>query len=279
MTDPMSRAYSAAKVILDEQTAGRDRRLLARIGKADVLVVGGCYDRVEDVLSLLEIKHEIVSPAELDAIELRNQQLVIVNCPGKLSREGVLKVRDYVEQGGFLLTTDWALKNVVEPAFPGYLQYNGRPTGDEVVGIRLEDDWQGLLAGVLHAGADPQWWLEGQSYPIRVLGRRRVKILLASRELGERYGEPAIAVAFKYGKGEVLHMISHLYLQRTELRSQRHSAAWNTYAAEAGVASIDAKTARQFEGLAAGEVESAHTSLRMLQVILLKSSKSRKKKS
>ena len=69
---------------------------------------------------------------------------------------------------------------------------------------------------------DPQWWLEASSYPISVVDAERVKVLITSRELGEKYGERPVAVWFRWGEGDVFHMISHYYLQRTEERTARH---------------------------------------------------------
>lgn len=109
---------------------------------------------------------------------------------------------------------------------------------------------------------DPQWWLEASSYPIRIHDRDAVEILLTSAELEARYGEAPVAVLFKHGEGEVFHMISHYYLQRTELRSQRHSSAAGNWAAEKGV-SVDATLAFDLSGLSLGEVESAGSSARL----------------
>ena len=79
---------------------------------------------------------------------------------------------------------------------------------------------------------------------------------------------------FEYGRGEVLHMISHYYLQRTELRSDRHKQKWTSYAREVGaVGSADAD-APEYADLSAGEVESAYTSTRFMRNAVL--SKARK---
>ena len=52
--------------------------------------------------------------------------------------------------------------------------------------------------------------------------RSACKVLITSRELGEKYGERPVAVWFRWGEGDVFHMISHYYLQRTEERTARH---------------------------------------------------------
>ena len=127
--------------------------------------------------------------------------------------------------------------------------------------VRSQDN--PFLRGVMDGSDDPQWWLEASSYPVRILDAGRVEVLIDSRELGLRYGESAVAVLFHEGEGEVFHMISHYYLQRTELRNARHSMAAVAYAAEKGVAAVP-----EMDDLMLGEVESAATSTRWLANVL-----------
>ncbi|MDQ3945071.1 MAG: hypothetical protein M3357_07995 [Actinomycetota bacterium] len=256
------RAYSAgarmSKMKMAEE-APLDAAALDAVEASDIVVVGGHYDHVERVLDALELPYLAVQPGQVDGIRLHPGQLVVVNCPGNLSRAALERVRRFVEAGGSLFTTDWALRHVIEPAFPGMLAYNERPTGDDVVRIEIRDHDNPFLKGVMDGRDDPQWWLEGSSYPIRVLDSR-VQVLITSNELEGRYGEAAVAVAFPWGQGEVFHMISHYYLQRTELRTARHAAPAAAFAAEKGVA----VPSPDLEGLSLGDVESAHSSARML---------------
>ena len=154
-----------------------------------------------------------------------------------------------------------------QPAFPGLVEFNERPTGDDVVRIELKPCDNPFLKGVLEDGDDPQWWLEGSSYPIRILDPSRVEVLITSRELGDRYGEAPVAILFKHGDGEVFHMISHYYLQRTDLRSARHAAPAASYAAQKGVA-VDEGLADALCDLSLGEVEAATSSSRFLANII-----------
>ena len=121
--------------------------------------------------------------------------------------------------------------------------------------------------GVLDGDDEPQWWLEGASYPIRVLDPERVRVLIRSGELGEKYGECAVAVVFEFGKGEVFHMISHYYLQRTELRNDRHAMSAEDYASEKGVMFSPAMS-MMVNDLSLGEVEAAATSARLFANIV-----------
>ncbi|NJO02962.1 MAG: hypothetical protein HC880_15925, partial [Bacteroidia bacterium] len=118
--------------------------------------------------------------------------------------------------------------------FPISIAYNQRPTGDEVVRIELIDREDPVVSGFLDEKADPIWWLEGSSYPIKILDKEKVKVLIRSKELGEKYDEEAVIVRFAYGEGTVYHMISHFYLQRTEIREQKQTLSASEYFKDKG---------------------------------------------
>lgn len=268
--DGRARAYRSGGTIARERmarVAPEDAAALAQVQAADVLVVPGIYDHVELVLNGLEMPYTSVEPAALAKVHLRPEQLLVVNCPGGLPPEALGRVREFVEAGGSLFTTDWALRHVLELAFPGLVAYNERPTRDDVVRIEVLDHDNPFLAGVMDERDDPQWWLEASSYPIRVLDPERVQVLIQSRELEERYGESPVAVLFRHGEGEVFHMISHYFLQRTELRNERHAASAVAYAVEKGLQPTEVLK-QQMAGLSLGEVESAATSAHLLANVI-----------
>lgn len=255
------RAYAAGGRIARERIQREqplDAEALGRIQASDIVVVPGSYDHVEMVLGALGMPHMQLHPGQIAEARLRPEQLLVINCPGTLDARGIAAVRAFVAAGGSLFTTDWALRHVIEPAFPGVIAYNDRPTRDDVVPIEILKGDNPFLRGVMDGADDPQWWLEGSSHPIRVLDPARVEVLISSRELGVRYGESPVAVLFRHGDGEVFHMISHYYLQRTELRTQRHAMKASAYASEKGVAD-----GADLTGLRVGDVESAATSARL----------------
>ena len=269
--DDRARAYRAAAHITREQLrrdAPEKARVLDAVEKSDVIVVRGCYDRVEDVLAALEVDFTACSTAALDRLALRPEQLLVINCPGQVSAHAITRIRAFVEAGGSLFTTDWALKHVIEPAFPGVLAFNERPTADDVVRIEVKDPDNIYLQGVVDGQDDPLWWLEASSYPIRVVDTERVQVLITSKELGQKYGEEPVAVWFRWGEGEVFHMISHYYLQRTELRTQRHKAGVAAYFGEKGVPMTPAMQA-EYAGLALSDVESAKPSAAFMSNVLI----------
>jgi len=280
--DKRDRAYRAAAHITREQLrrdAPERARALDDVQQSDVVVVAGQYDHVESVLEALEVPHTVIGTGDVERVDLRPEQLLIINCPGQVSSAAITRIRAFVEAGGSLFTTDWALKHVLEPAFPGVLAFEKAPTRDDVVRIEVRDAENIYLQGVLDGQDDPQWWLEASSYPISIVDTERVEVLITSRELGEKYGEAPVAVWFRWGEGDVFHMISHYYLQRTELRTARHRSTADAYFAEKGVA-ISVAMSEECADLSLADVESAKPSAAfMSNVIIEKKRRQRERES
>ena len=177
----------------------------------------------------------------------------------------------FVENGGFLFTTDWTLKYVIEPGFPGYIEYNNRPTKDEVVRVEILTEDDPFLQSLIGPNDDPQWWLESSSYPINIVNKKEVDILIKSTEIEKKYGESAVFVTFDYGKGKVYHMISHFYLQRAETRTARHKKSGKEYAYEK--LQMDEQRAEKYKNMGIenanlSDVEAAYSSSSIMNKIL-----------
>ena len=271
----MDRAYKIADELIKDtlrEKAPDQFEELEGIAEADILVVGGVHDHIQRVLKLADSRFTLVSSRQLNSVELRPDQVMFVNCGAKFDQKGLRKIRSFVNEGGFLFTTDWALRDVLEAAFPGYVEYNGKRTGDEVVRVEIHRKDDPFLASLIGPNDDPQWWLEGSSYPIRILKPEQVDVIISSKELGQRYGEPAVFVTFEVGEGRVYHMISHFYLQRTETRTARHRSSSDEYLKEK---MINPAMMSKYQGLGSmdanvSEVESAYWSSSALSQVMLK---------
>ena len=198
---------------------------LDEVEESNVIVVQGGYDNCEFVLKLADIPHVVIPVHSADTVSYRPDQTVFINCPGNLSDKAIGKLVTFVHEGGLLITTDWALQNVLEKGFPDKVKYNQKPTGDEVVRITVKDPDNPIVKGFLEADGDPLWWLEDSSYPIEILDTKNVKVLVYSNELKAKYGESPVIIEFEHGEGKVIHMISHFYLQRTETRDKKDKMA------------------------------------------------------
>lgn len=281
--ETMNAAYRVANELLRDRLKAKSPealRELENLQAADVIVTRGQYDRIQSVFKLAQTPYTLVNPLDIDAAELRPDQIIFVNCPGDFSPKGLRKLESFVAEGGFLFTTDWALKHVLEPAFPGYVEFNERRTKDDVVRVEVLDEEDPFLTSILGPQDDPQWWLEASSFPIRILASDGIKVLVTSKELGERYGEAPVFITFGHGEGRIYHMISHFYLQRTETRTQRHARPSRDYLLEKGLGTEDIGRyeALGLGKLSLGQVESAYSSRGMLARVLLEKQRQLKRR-
>jgi hypothetical protein len=270
----MDRAYKIADELIKDklrETAPELAAELDGIEEADILVVRGVHDHIQRVLNLAGTRFALVDSRQITSAELRPDQVMFINCGAKFDQRGLNIIRTFVEEGGFLFTTDWALRDVLEKAFPGYVEYNGQATGDDVVRVEIHKKDDPLLATLIGPDDDPQWWLEGSSYPIRVLKSDDVDVIISSKELGRKHGEPAVFVTFEVGAGRIYHMISHFYLQRTETRTARHLSSGDQYLDEKNISSVERAKYQAMGSTEANlaEVESAYTSRSMLSQVML----------
>jgi hypothetical protein len=273
--EQMKKAYNLANELVRERLAQESSEnidILNNVGTSDIIVVQGTYDHIHMVLESLKIPFVSISPAQVMQVELKPHQTVFVNCASGFPEDAARKLATFVNQGGQLITTDWALKNVLEVAFPNTVAYNGKATADEVVRIEVLDKSDDIITGFLDEKADPVWWLEGSSYPIKVLDAKKVKTLIRSKELKEKYGEEAVIVRFEHGEGVVYHMISHFYLQRTETRDKKQTASAGEYFKDKGASSKNIKIAEDAD-VSYGEVQSASTSADFVSRAILNQAK------
>lgn len=259
--DEMTRAYQATAEIVRDQVQ-RSGSPPEEFHGGEVLVTLGQYDKVQQVLDHLQLPYRTLPCPVLEGLPLRADQVVIVNCPGNFTPSGLEAVRRFVARGGTLISTDWALETTVQRAFPGTIEFNGRRTKDDVVEVSWVHSDHTFTRGVEVPGHTLAWWLEGSSYPIRVLDDR-VTVLVRSRQMGQRYGDDPLVVSFEYGEGTVVHLTSHYYLQRSQ---GDKSAKVDASPASALGQQIQAQAAAG--GLSGGQMSAAYSSMRLLANVL-----------
>ena len=272
--EKMSKAYKIGQEMLKDRLKDVDESMAKEfdeINESDIVIVRGQFDFIEQVFSGIGLKHKAIGAESLDSIELNPEQIVFINCPGNVEKKGLRKLVTFVENGGFLFTTDWALKHIIEPGFPGYIKYNGRSTADEVVRVEIMSEEDPFLKSLIGNNDDPQWWLEGSSYPIQVLDEDNVEVLVKSKDIKQRYDESAVFVSFDHGQGKIYHMISHFYLQRAETRTERHKNKGSDYLNEKLM--MDDMRASKYKKMGAddanlAEVEAAYSSSSLMNKVL-----------
>ncbi len=262
-TSQMRAANRLASEILERrmrEQRGNELKLIREAGAAEVVVVSGGYDRVQDVLRAVQVKHVVIPPHLVEHIPLMSTQTLMVNCPGNLTKAGIAKVRHFVKTGGYLVTTDWAL-TLLAAAFPGYVARGGRNTGNDVVAVHMHSSDDPTLKQVKAVAHAPRWWLESSSYPIRIVDKQKVKVLISSEEMRKKYGHSPIAVTFRFDDGKVLHMTSHFYLQQSKLLAKQERAEGTAFAKAAGLSAkeVAALKAKGLDKVRSGELNSAYS--------------------
>jgi len=183
-----------------------------KVRQAEVVVVAGSADHMDQVLRKAQMKFVVIQPDEIPQLPLHSQQVLMVNCRGTMSAAARDRVRRFVAAGGFLYTTDHAVHELIEKIFPRTIAWTRQSSNQEIFPMRARGQ-RGLLRK-LGSGAAQQWQLAGGGYIFKVLDPKRVEVLMDSQEVAKRYdGNGALGVRFKYQDGYVIHVTGHFYTQ------------------------------------------------------------------
>lgn len=209
-----------------------------------ILAFEGQYEKPEIVLQHTYASEKMFVERDdirrkIKKIDLDTYDIILIGCPGrKIPQKEFPRLKDYVLNGGWLITTDWAIESIIEPIFPGYIRWNRERTGDVVVPCQILKHDHPFLDGVLDEigfskwksknSEDEgfKWWLENRSYPIEVLNPKEVHVLITSKTIKKKWGAGPVLVYFEFGKkgGRVIHLISHTHLQKGDKKGKFTSA-------------------------------------------------------
>jgi hypothetical protein len=184
---------------------------LERLRQAEVVVVTGSADHMEQVMRRAQVKFVVVDPDDLPQLPLHGQQVLMVNCTGQMSAAARERVRRFVSAGGFLYTTDHAVHYLIEPLFPGYIAWNGKSSREEIFPMQVSGE-RGLLRHLGSSG-HPRWQLAGGGYLFDVVDPHKVEVLMTSSAVAERYHASVLGVRFRVGDGTVIHVTGHFFTQ------------------------------------------------------------------
>lgn len=194
-------------------TAKKQGKLLGVKGRMDYIhqVVPFCYCSQKDVVESTS------TPANL-----KQYNVILVGCPGQLGLEWISALQTFVTEGGYLVTTDWSLRNLLPAIAPGYISVGCSHQG--MYEIRFVDTTHPFLEDAASSNLS-RWEVEYASELIRIDNTAAVKILIDSPGLIKQTGYGAIMVTFPFGKGCITHFVSHVYLQKGT-KDDKYAAAF-----------------------------------------------------
>ena len=181
---------------------------LQQNSKDSIVEVKGQWDDSGHILHNFGFSYTKISTNALPKTDLRNTAVMIVDCAGNLSQEAADAVRTFVLQGGYLITTDWALDNCVARACPGFLEWNGGYSYPDTVDAVIVSSDPELTAGCSNSA---RWKLDDKCQIARVRRAGCARVLARSTMLAKADpdGLGILAATFDYGKGKVLHVVGH----------------------------------------------------------------------
>jgi hypothetical protein len=178
----------------------------SKLSSTDIVDVTGHWDDAAKTLAKLGIPCTKIGMNEFRDYHMDRAKVLIINCAGFMNRDCQQRVRDFVTRGGYLLTTDWALDNVLQGAFPGYLAYNRKRNRDLAYVAEVRDPDPILFRNTVSSA---NWKCEMSCHLVTVQKPQAVRVLVRSRKLAGEDGEGVLAATFQFGRGYVLHLVGH----------------------------------------------------------------------
>jgi hypothetical protein len=199
---------------------------LATMTKDSVIEVKGKWDDSGHALHNFGFNFNKISADALSKVSLANTDVMIVDCAGEIPVASLDVIRNFVANGGYLITTDWSLDNCLARAIPGYVEWNSANTVSELVDATVNrnasDTDPDLLLNVVPRA---YWKLDDKCQMAKVRNPAAVTVLVRSKRLA--YQDPnrtfalnsrsdtevanigILALTFRYEKGRVLHLVGH----------------------------------------------------------------------
>jgi hypothetical protein len=176
--------------------------------KSEVIDIKGQWDDSSHALHNFGIACTKIGSSKLTQDALAGTKVLIVDCAGNLEAPELKVVNTFVHDGGYLITTDWALDGCLTRAIPGYVMWNSGYSTSEIVDARVVQSNSVLLKGTTRLA----WWkLDNKCQTVRILRPDAVEVLVRSRGLlrddPDQLG--ILAFTFQYGRGHVLHLVGH----------------------------------------------------------------------
>ncbi len=213
-TNNLDREHDAAAKAVIRGLGGR--RLPTGISSKRIIVVKGEFDEIETVLTRYGIPYTLIDKKAFVRRRFPEAKIVCINCgrdPGRLdAKKLVTRIKSFILRGGWLMTSDWAVRPYLTDAFPhrikewGRTRFSQRDTTVEVEPARSSP----LLQGAFDRARVSKWWLEDTSRFFKVVPGQ-AEVLVKSSAMKTRFGPEDVVVTFREGRGRVLHLLGHFY--------------------------------------------------------------------
>jgi hypothetical protein len=197
------------------QNRPEDAHTIERLKDDDVIVVRGKSDKISDVLKAIKIAHKEISPEEVSKTKLSPGSVLVLNCNSRenpYSDSEFAQIREFVEKGGYLFTSDWQLEFLLAKAFPRSVELDKKyypETKGEAMTVTIVPaaPRHPLLRDVFPATSWDAlgftWKIDSNSEFPKILSPE-VTVLVTSPECKQKLQNDAVALVFRWSKGKVV---------------------------------------------------------------------------
>jgi hypothetical protein len=196
------------------------------IPKGSIIDVKGQWDDSSHILHSLGLGCDKIAPNQLTKTNLDKTAVIVVDCAGALNPDAIEIVRNFVLNGGYLVTTDWALDGTLARLTSvdetGFISWNSGYSYPETVDAIVVDPIEVLIKGCVPYA---RWRLDDKcqtvhvrdaslhkdKYTGRIDDTRTVHVLVRSNQLAKSDpdNKGILAATFQMGKGRILHIVGH----------------------------------------------------------------------
>jgi hypothetical protein len=188
-----------------------DAHTIERLGDDDIIVVKGHSDQISDVLKAIKINHKEIAPEDVAKTKLDPKSILVLNCNSRLNPYGeseFAKIREFVDRGGYLFTSDWQLEFLFPKVFEGSIHLDKKVGKDALtVPIVAAAPRHPLMRDVFPMGTWDatafSWHIDSHSELIKI-DSPGVTVLVKSPELEQKFQNGAVAVTFRWHNGAVV---------------------------------------------------------------------------
>jgi hypothetical protein len=197
-----------AKVAEIKQKEKRNEFLKVNSNGA-ILGINGNKEKIGGaVKNLYASKKDVIDFTKLGSIDLSSYHVILVGSHDK--KEPLAdRLKKFVEDGGILITTSKCLESIIIDQFPGELA----PEKEEIKGGAFKGEIASLDHPMIRGATKKKvlkFWVEDKSHPIKKVGLK-IDEIAASKKLEKKHGAGTLIVAFPFGEGTIVHMLSRLH--------------------------------------------------------------------
>jgi hypothetical protein len=174
-----------------------------------VLGINGSKEKVEVIAkNLYAASHDIADIGKLGETDLSKYHIVLVGSHDKKIPMSD-KLKKYVEDGGYLITTSASLGAFVADLFPDMVTSDKKEIKGGFYKGELESTGHPFFRGASKKKA-MKFFIEDKSHPIKKTGPT-VKVLASSKKLEKKFGSGIVIAAFPHGNGMFVYMLPKIH--------------------------------------------------------------------